>query len=152
MEAARSVCSFTSKVEVECCSIAQAREAAAAGADIIMLDNFHPQVQSRSSLLMVVLIASFALSRPPPSPRCNLQELHAAAQALKQEFPSAVIEASGGVTPETLPLYLCPHVDIISLGCLTQGCPVVDFSLQVQRPASQSNPGQQRSHRQDVQA
>lgn len=45
-----------------------------------------------------------------------------------------MVEASGGVTPETLPSYLSPHVDIVSLGCITQGCPVVDFSLKVQKP------------------
>lgn len=66
----------------------------------------------------------------------NQQQLHAAAQALKREFPSQVVEASGGVTPETLPSYFSPHVDIISLGCITQGCPVVDFSLKVQKPVS----------------
>lgn len=72
----------------------------------------------------------------------DLQGLHAAAQALKQEFPSLMIEASGGVIPENLSLYFSPHVDIISLGCITQGCPVVDFSLKVQKPASQSKPDQ----------
>lgn len=45
VKAARSVCGFSSKIEVECCSTEEAREAVAAGADIIMLDNFHPQVQ-----------------------------------------------------------------------------------------------------------
>ncbi|CAG10768.1 unnamed protein product [Tetraodon nigroviridis] len=107
VKAARSVCGFSSRIEVESGSTEEAREAAAAGADIIMLDNFRPQA------------------------------LHAAAQALKQEFPSTLIEASGGVIPENLCQYLSPHVDIISLGCITQGCPVVDFSLKVQKPASQ---------------
>ncbi|KAJ3614085.1 hypothetical protein NHX12_017662 [Muraenolepis orangiensis] len=102
--AARSVCGFSSKIEVECSSIEEASEAARAGADIIMLDNLKPQ------------------------------ELHASALALKEEFPTLLVEASGGVTPENLPQYFGPHVDIISLGCITQGCPVVDFSLKVQRP------------------
>ncbi|XP_069577817.1 nicotinate-nucleotide pyrophosphorylase [carboxylating]-like isoform X1 [Brachyistius frenatus] len=103
VKAARSVCGFSSKIEVECRSTAEGREAAGGGADIVMLDNFHPQ------------------------------ELHAAARALKDEFPALLIEASGGVTPENLALYFSPHVDIISLGCITQGCPVVDFSLKVQK-------------------
>ena len=63
------------------------------------------------------------------------QDLHAAALVLKQEFPAVLVEASGGVTPENLPQYFGPHVDIISLGCITQGCPVVDFSLKVQKPS-----------------
>lgn len=76
-------------------------------------------------------ISSYSVLHPS-----NLQELHSAAQALKQEFPSQIIEASGGVIPENLSLYFSPHVDIISLGCITQGCPVVDFSLKVQKPVS----------------
>ncbi|KAF7225358.1 nicotinate-nucleotide pyrophosphorylase [carboxylating] [Nothobranchius furzeri] len=103
VKAARSVCGFSSKIEVECRSTEEGREAAAAGADIVMLDNFHPQ------------------------------ELHTAARTLKNEFPSLQTEASGGVTPENLDLYFSPHVDIISLGCITQGCPVADFSLKVQK-------------------
>ncbi|XP_036388435.1 nicotinate-nucleotide pyrophosphorylase [carboxylating]-like isoform X2 [Megalops cyprinoides] len=99
---ARSVCGFSSKIEVECGNYEEAREAAIAGADIVMLDNFTPQA------------------------------LHMAALSLKQQFPSVLIEASGGVTPLSLPQFFSPHVDIISLGCITQGCPTVDFSLKVQ--------------------
>ncbi|XP_008292521.1 nicotinate-nucleotide pyrophosphorylase [carboxylating] [Stegastes partitus] len=106
VKASRSVCGFSSKIEVECRSADEAREAAAAGADIIMLDNFQPQ------------------------------ELHVAARALKQQFPAVLIEASGGVDPENLSSFLSPHVDVVSLGCITQGCPVVDFSLKVQKPAA----------------
>ncbi|XP_068177550.1 nicotinate-nucleotide pyrophosphorylase [carboxylating]-like [Antennarius striatus] len=106
IRAARSVCGFSSKIEVECQSLDEAREAAGAGADIVMLDNFQPQ------------------------------ELHDTAKAFKEEFPALLVEASGGVTPENLALYFSPQVDVISLGCITQGCPVVDFSLKVQKPAA----------------
>lgn len=41
---ARCVCGFSSKIEVECRSADEAREAAQAAADIVMLDNFNPQV------------------------------------------------------------------------------------------------------------
>lgn len=58
--------------------------------------------------------------------------MHSAAHALKQDFPSVAIEASGGITPSNLNLYLSQHVDIISLGCISQGYPTVDFSLKVQ--------------------
>ncbi|KAA8594506.1 hypothetical protein FQN60_011641 [Etheostoma spectabile] len=108
VKAARSVCGFSSKIEVECRSAEEGREAAGSGADIVMLDNFQPQ------------------------------ELHVAANALKEEFPALLIEASGGVTLENFAMYLSPHVDIISLGCITQGCPVVDFSLKVQKPVVHS--------------
>uniref|UniRef100_A0A3B3VNH7 Nicotinate-nucleotide pyrophosphorylase [carboxylating] n=1 Tax=Poecilia latipinna TaxID=48699 RepID=A0A3B3VNH7_9TELE len=68
-----------------------------------------------------------------------LQELHVAARDLKNEFPSLQIEASGGVTPENVASYFSSHVDIISLGCITQGCPVSDFSLKVQKPGEKNN-------------
>uniref|UniRef100_A0A665UYH6 Nicotinate-nucleotide pyrophosphorylase [carboxylating] n=1 Tax=Echeneis naucrates TaxID=173247 RepID=A0A665UYH6_ECHNA len=104
VKAARSVCGFSSKIEVECCSAEEGREAAEAGADIVMLDNFQPK------------------------------DLHIAANTLKVAFPNLLIEASGGINPENISMYFSPHVDIISMGCITLGCPVVDFSLKVQRP------------------
>lgn len=99
----RRVCGFSSKIEVECRSEEEGREAARAGAEIIMLDNF------------------------------TAQGVHAAAASLKREFPSVLIEVSGGLTEDNLPLFLSPSVDIVSLGCITQGCPVIDFSLKIQR-------------------
>ena len=36
---------FSIKIEVECRSVQEAREAATAGCDIVMLDNFSPQVR-----------------------------------------------------------------------------------------------------------
>lgn len=103
VKAARSVSGFSSKMEVECRSVEEGREAAAAGADVVMLDNLRPQ------------------------------DLHSAARTLKEEFPSVLIEASGGITEDNMVQYLSPHVDVVSLGCITQGCPVADFSLKIHR-------------------
>ncbi|XP_032823735.1 nicotinate-nucleotide pyrophosphorylase [carboxylating] [Petromyzon marinus] len=100
---AKRVGGFSLKVEVECRTLEEGREAARAGADVIMLDNVAPPM------------------------------LHTHAQTLKSEFPTVVVEASGGVTDENLLRYLGPSVDIVSLGSLTQGYPVVDFSLKVSR-------------------
>lgn len=47
--------------------------------------------------------------------------LKATAATLKAQFPHLLIEASGGITPETLGSYVSPHVDIVSQGKLTQG-------------------------------
>lgn len=47
--------------------------------------------------------------------------LKATAAKLKAQFPHLLIEASGGITPETLGSYVSPHVDIVSQGKLTQG-------------------------------
>ena len=101
---ARQAAGFSQKIEVECQSLEEAVEAAKAGADICMLDNFEPK------------------------------QLKADAAKLKQQFPHVLIEASGGITTETMPDYLSKHVDIVSQGKLTQGYPCVDYSLKVLAP------------------
>ena len=42
---ARQVANFALKVEVECSSLQEAMEAAEAGADLVLLDNFRPKVR-----------------------------------------------------------------------------------------------------------
>eukprot|EP01114_Cavostelium_apophysatum_P013085 TRINITY_DN3090_c0_g1_i1.p1 TRINITY_DN3090_c0_g1~~TRINITY_DN3090_c0_g1_i1.p1 ORF type:complete len:328 (+),score=75.75 TRINITY_DN3090_c0_g1_i1:103-984(+) len=100
---AKEVGGFSLKIEVECRSFEEAEEAIAAGADVIMLDNFEPPA------------------------------LKETAKRLKAAHKHVLIEASGGVTLETLPEYFCNDVDIISMGSLTQGVPHIDFSLKVKR-------------------
>ena len=53
------------------------------------------------------------------------------AATFKAQFPHILVEASGGITTETMQDYLCDHVDIISQGRLTQGYPCMDFSLKI---------------------
>lgn len=79
----------------------EAAEAAAAGADIIMLDNFNPD------------------------------ELKSVSRRLKDKFPYVVLEASGGITAETLQSFLADSVDVVSQGALTHGYKCLDFSLKV---------------------
>lgn len=64
---------------------------ATAGADIVMLDNF------------------------------SGDKLKETAATIKAQFPHVLIEASGGITSETMGQYVSPHVDIVSQGKLTQG-------------------------------
>jgi len=97
-----SVGGFSLKIEVECRSYEEAIESINAGAHIVMLDNFEPN------------------------------KLKETAEAIKKLHPYILIEASGGVTLETLSNYFSPFVDIISMGNLTQGVPHVDFSLKIQ--------------------
>ena len=94
---------FTKKIEVERQSLEQAIEAATAGTDIIMLDNYNN----------------------------DTQRLNAEATTLKQQFPHVLIEASGGITTETLGNYLLDSIDIISQGNLTQGYACLDYSLKI---------------------
>ncbi|VDI17723.1 nicotinate-nucleotide pyrophosphorylase [carboxylating]-like [Mytilus edulis] len=100
---ARTIGGFSTKVEVECRSVEDAEEAARAGSDVVMLDNFKPEA------------------------------LKEAATVLKSKFENTLIEASGGVTEETLSQYLLPEVDVVSLSRLTQGYDTVDFSLKIQK-------------------
>mmetsp|Transcript_12891 Transcript_12891/g.22274 ORF Transcript_12891/g.22274 Transcript_12891/m.22274 type:complete len:293 (+) Transcript_12891:209-1087(+) len=96
---------FSVKVEVECSSVADAIEALDAGADIVMLDNHHPQ------------------------------QLKQGAAEVKSRHPRALVEASGGITEATIASYMSPNVDIISMGSLTQGVPPLDYSLKIPNPA-----------------
>jgi nicotinate-nucleotide pyrophosphorylase (carboxylating) len=36
-----------------------------------------------------------------------------------------------GITPETLSSFFSPHVDVLSMGKLTQGYPTVDLSFKL---------------------
>lgn len=100
---ARVAGGFSTKIEVECQNSIEALEAAIAGADIVMLDNL--------------------------SPTKLLEE----AAIVKAAYPHVLIEASGGITIETMHEYFSPHVDIISQGALTQGYSCCDFSLKIQK-------------------
>lgn len=101
VKAAKAAAGFSQKIEVECRSLDEAVEAAGAGADIVMLDNFAPS------------------------------QLKKDAATLKGRFPHLLIEASGGITTDTMPDYLCEHVDIVSQGKLTQGYTCIDYSLKI---------------------
>ncbi|XP_069860089.1 nicotinate-nucleotide pyrophosphorylase [carboxylating] [Dipodomys merriami] len=101
VQAARQVTDFTLKIEVECSCLQEAMQAAEAGADLLLLDNFKPE------------------------------ELHPTAAAVKAQFPSVTVEASGGVTLSNLPQFCGPQIDVISLGMLTQAAPALDFSLKL---------------------
>ena len=87
------------KVEVEVESEADLREAIACGADIIMLDN-----QDLASLKRLVGVA----------------------RGIK---PDVVLEASGGVSLESVRAIAATGVDLISTSALTMGAPPVDVGL-----------------------
>ncbi|KAF9208994.1 hypothetical protein BGZ49_006851 [Haplosporangium sp. Z 27] len=109
VEKAKAVGGFSLKIEVECRSEDEADEAIAAGADIVMLDNFEGDA------------------------------LKVAASNIKQRWAAkgrqVLVECSGGVTEQTIEKYFCDSIDIISLGSMTQGVSFVDFSLKVQKTA-----------------
>ena len=55
----------------------------------------------------------------------------AGAQANTLTSLTSMVEASGGITVDSMKDYLCDSVDIISQGKLTQGYDCVDFSLKI---------------------
>ncbi len=100
---AREAVSFTKKVEVEVSTPEEAFEAARAGADIIMLDNFSPE-ETRKALEL-------------------LEEA-----GLRSKV---IVEVSGGIRPENVADYARTGVDVISSGYLTHSAPALDFSMEV---------------------
>jgi len=105
VESAKRNASVSKKIEVEVAKVTDALEAARAGADIIMLDNFSPGQVKR------------------------------AVESLKKAgfFGRILVEASGGITKENILEYASTQVDIISLGELTHSVKALDISLEITR-------------------
>jgi nicotinate-nucleotide pyrophosphorylase (carboxylating) len=103
VKAAKAVGGFAVKVEVECRTEDEAHEAAAAGADVVMLDNFSPE------------------------------GVKIAAKNIKEKWgPRGVlVEISGGLTEENVGAFVSPDIDIISTSSIHQGVKHVDFSLKI---------------------
>ncbi|KAK1242753.1 hypothetical protein MKX08_005565 [Trichoderma sp. CBMAI-0020] len=102
--AAKAVAGFSMKIEVEVQSEAEADEAIAAGADVVMLDNF------------------------------TGDGVKVAAASLKERWAGKrhfLLEVSGGLREDNVEPYVCNDVDIISTSSIHQGVPHVDFSLKI---------------------
>jgi nicotinate-nucleotide pyrophosphorylase (carboxylating) len=100
---AKEMGSFSKKIEVEVSNAKDALAAARAGADIVMLDNFSPkQVEKTVSL---VKKAGF--------------------------LGKVLIEASGGITARNTLEFASKHVDVVSLGELTDSVKALDLSLEI---------------------
>lgn len=59
------------------------------------------------------------------------EQLRKDAATFKAKHPHVLVEASGGITTETMPAFLSEHVDIVSQGKLTQGYSCIDYSLKI---------------------
>lgn len=117
VHAARSVGGFSLKIEVECSSEKDADEAIAAGADIVMLDNF------------------------------THDGLKVAARSIKERWTGAnverqrpvLLECSGGLTEHNVSSYLCNDIDIYSTSSIHQSTTHVDFSLKIKPRRKESS-------------
>ncbi|HUS80932.1 MAG TPA: carboxylating nicotinate-nucleotide diphosphorylase [Armatimonadota bacterium] len=99
IERARAGAPHTMKIEIEAATLEQVRQALAAGADIIMLDNM---------------------------------DLQTMAEAVALVDGRALVEASGGMTPERVRAVAETGVDLISAGSITHSAPAVDISLEIE--------------------
>ncbi|BGP24754.1 nicotinate-nucleotide pyrophosphorylase [Rhodotorula toruloides] len=114
VHAAKSTAGFALRIHVECQSLAEAREAIAAGADIIMLDNFTPQgIREAAATLKEDWVKQTGGQENGAAKRC-------------------LVEVSGGLTEENMEESLCPDVDILSTSAIHQGVSTIDFSLKIQ--------------------
>ena len=99
----REAVSFSKKIEIEVSTGGEALEAAKAGADIVMLDNFSPQ-QIKNTMML--------LDR----------------EGLRSKV---LIEASGGINEQNVLKFAAAGVDVLSLGEITDSVKALDLSLEV---------------------
>lgn len=104
-------------VEVECETLPQVREAIAAGADRILLDNMDQGTMREA-------VALRDAEAGPPRPRPG------AAAGTPPE--GLLLEASGGVNLETVRAVAETGVDFISVGALTHSAPTLDLSMLIE--------------------
>ena len=101
IEFARSSVSHLLKIEVEVSNEAQLKEALAARADVIMLDNM------------------------------NAEQIRRSVEIIRDQAPSVIVEVSGGVSLETVRQFAECGVDLISVGAITHSAMAVDISLKM---------------------
>lgn len=102
IESARRQVPHLHKIEIECETLGEVQQAVQAGAEVILLDNMHPD------------------------------RLREAVAFVRRTAPQTLLEASGGIgtDPERLALVASTGVDFISLGALTHSAPGFDLSLE----------------------
>ncbi|MFC6613654.1 carboxylating nicotinate-nucleotide diphosphorylase [Halopenitus salinus] len=105
IERFRERASFATRIEVEAEDPTTAERAAAAGADVVLLDNMEPE------------------------------EVEDAVDRIESAGETAAIgdevitEASGGIAPDDVREYAATGVDVISMGSLTHSAPALDLSF-----------------------
>jgi len=98
---ARSEIPFTTKIEVECESFTQAKEAMEAGADIVMCDNM------------------------------DFEEIKKTVEYRDQNFKNIFLEASGNITLDNIQKYEETGIDAISSGAIIHQATFKDFSMKI---------------------
>jgi len=96
---ARKRISWVTKIEIECETFEQVKEAMNAGADIIMCDNMSPE--------QIKTVSKFR----------------------DDKYPHILLEASGNITQETITSYLGTGINAISSGSIIHQATWLDFSM-----------------------
>jgi nicotinate-nucleotide pyrophosphorylase (carboxylating) len=96
---ARKRISWVTKIEIECETLEQVKEAMHAGADIIMCDNMTPD--------QIRTVSSFRDTK----------------------YPHILLEASGNITQNTIQSYLDTGINAISSGSIIHQATWLDFSM-----------------------
>lgn len=91
-------------VQVECDDADQLKQALAAGAELVLLDNMSPAEVGAAVGLVAATVAERGGSR-------------------------CLVEVSGGVTLDTVASYAATGADLIAVGALTHSAPVLDIGL-----------------------
>ncbi len=60
-----------------------------------------------------------------------MQEARRVAAIVKTVRPEVIVEVSGNISDNNLEEYMDEKIDVISMSCLIQGHPCIDFSLKV---------------------
>ncbi|NLM99247.1 MAG: carboxylating nicotinate-nucleotide diphosphorylase [Campylobacteraceae bacterium] len=102
VQKARKLLPFTTKIEVECENLDQAKEAFLAGVDIIMCDNM------------------------------SLSEIKKVVKLKDEKYPHVKLEASGGISLENIEIIAKSGVDAISVGSLIHQAKWLDFSMKME--------------------
>lgn len=102
MREVRQKIPFTSKVEIECESLAMAQKAMKAGADIVMCDNM------------------------------SIEETKEVVEYRNKNYPHILLEASGNVTLDTIKSIATTGVDAISSGSVIHQANWIDLSMKVE--------------------
>lgn len=101
IERARRHLGHLHKIEVEVKNLNELREALAASADLILLDNMTPEM------------------------------VREAVQIARATAPHVLLEASGSITLDNVRQYAEAGVDYISVGAITHSAPAVDISFKI---------------------
>ncbi len=100
--------SFSKKIEIEVASPEEALEAAKAGANIIMLDNFSPLKIKKTVTSLIQ-------------------------KGIRNDI---LLEASGGINERNVVEYAATGIDVISIGEITHSSKALDISLEITRKQS----------------